>query len=97
MSATDTRDANYFDARDGGQFTRQQRIILNALSKQDAWKDFSLQEIKRLTGLDINVVSGRVNELKNRAFPVLVETLARKCTVTGRKITPVRIHNELEH
>lgn len=49
----------------------------------------TLQEICRNTGLQINAVSGRVNEMKNRAVPVLWELPKRICSVTGNQAHPV--------
>jgi DNA-binding transcriptional regulator GbsR (MarR family) len=47
----------------------------------------SLQEICNKTGMAINSVSGRVNDLK-KANQV-VEAEKRKCSVTCKTITPV--------
>ena len=52
------------------------------------YENLSLKEIKSLTSIDINAVSGRVNELKKQGR--LVEDSKRKCNITGRLITPVR-------
>ena len=50
--------------------------------------DVSLRVIQKVSNLDINAISGRVNELKKDGK--LVECEKRKCKVTGRLITPVR-------
>jgi hypothetical protein len=50
--------------------------------------DYSRQELKRLTGLEINAICGRVNELLKAGK--LEEGEMRKCNVTGRSIRPVR-------
>ena len=95
MSAITTRNESYFEQRDGGHLNRRQREIMLALHSACARadRDFSLQEICRLTGLPVNIVSGRVNELKNmHPFPYLIESVQRRCSVTGKTITPVKLN-----
>ena len=62
--------------------------IIKDVCEQDAYENLSLKEIKSLTNVDINAVSGRVNELKKEGR--LIEDSKRKCNITGRLITPVR-------
>ena len=50
--------------------------------------DVSLREIQKVSNIDINAISGRVNELKKNGK--LVECEKRKCKITGRLIIPVR-------
>ena len=52
-------------------------------------KDFgiTLKEIARQSGLEINAVSGRVNELKKNGY--VEECQKRRCRITGRLVTPV--------
>jgi hypothetical protein len=64
-------------------------LALNASWRTEM--NWSLQEIVILTGLPINAVSGRVNELKNEASRYLVEAPKRRCSVTGRLVTPVAL------
>lgn len=75
-----SRDA-YRKAKWSGKLTRQQEQIV-------AWfrgraGDATRQEIARGTGLGINCVTGRVNELLNPEIGVLREVGKRKCRVTG--------------
>ena len=65
---------------------KQKDIILNVLKEYA--QPLSLQEICNKTGMAINSVSGRVNDLK-KANQV-VESPKRKCSVTCKTITPVR-------
>ena len=52
-------------------------------------KGLSLREICTFTNFDINAVSGRVNDLKKDG---LLETDSkRKCSITKRLISPVKI------
>lgn len=67
-----------------GQADTQAYKILRAM---DNGKDYSLSELEQLTGIRINSVSGRVNELKARHF--LQEAERRKCRITGENIIPV--------
>ena len=92
MSATDTRNQAFFMHRDIGNLTKQQQKIMAAISLTNSvygLHDYSLREIALLTGLEINAVSGRVNELKNMKSPLLIEAKPRKCRVTGRTVTPL--------
>ena len=76
----------YNDLKLSGKQPTQKQIILNTL--RDNKEDMSLQEICDRTNMQINSVSGRVNDLK-RANQV-VEAPTRKCTITRKTITPVR-------
>jgi predicted transcriptional regulator len=77
----------YHDLRQSGQLSNQQAHLLHYINPH---RDYSLQELVLLTHLPINVVSGRVNELKT--IGVLVHSHAkRKCSITNRMINPVRL------
>lgn len=92
MSALETRNEAYFEHRDSGKLTAQQQKIVDRIKASNAKygpHDFSLQELSANTGLPINVVSGRVHELKERG--VLVECMKRKCKVTKKTITPIAL------
>jgi DNA-binding transcriptional regulator GbsR (MarR family) len=52
-------------------------------------KPMTLREIQQATGLDINAVSGRVNDMKHKGL--VVGAQKRNCRVTGRYVTPVGI------
>ena len=67
-----------------GNSSNQQERILNNMRLN--W-NYSLQEIKSIVNIDINAVSGRVNTLKKKGK--LKEAQKRKCSITGRLITPV--------
>ena len=69
-----------------GQLTRMQLKIMAAI---DPWTDYTLQELSKITGLPINTVSGRCNELRTANRLVLGQT--RKCHVTGRMVHPVML------
>jgi hypothetical protein len=51
--------------------------------------DYSLQELVALTGLPVNVVSGRAHELRKLERLELADK--RTCTVTGRTVAPVKL------
>ena len=69
-----------------GKLTRMQAAIL---SHMRAGNDYSLQELVRITGLAINTVSGRCNEL--RTAKRLEHGATRACSVTGRTVHPVKL------
>lgn len=84
------RDASleaYQHLRDTGKLNKQESIIIRALNSKSPMTG---REIQKATGMDINAVSGRVNDLKKKK--VLVETPRRVCRVTGRVVTPVRVN-----
>lgn len=69
-----------------GTLTRQQAVIMSVILPG---REFSLQELAYLTGIQINGVSGRVNELKTAGR--LIHAPERKCSITGRTVHPVRL------
>ena len=81
----DTSLQAYRDLHCKGGAQTQAYKILRAMRKD---RDYSLNELEKLTGIRINAVSGRVNELKERSF--LQETQRRKCRLSGFEVMPVR-------
>ena len=77
---------SYDELKGNGKQPKQKDIIFGVLKKNVS--PMSLQEICNKTGMAINSVSGRVNDLK-KANQV-VEAPKRKCSVTCKTITPVR-------
>ena len=76
---------------DGSKGRQSDRIYYKIVSctSGGGYNNMSLREIKHnMVGIDINAISGRVNELKKDGK--LKECAKRKCTVTNRLITPVR-------
>lgn len=69
-----------------GRLTRQQKIIVDAVK---VGRNYSLQELVKITGLPINTISGRCNDLRHLGVLELGPT--RACGVTGRQIHPVRL------
>lgn len=86
MTATATSRKAYHEITEEGRISRQERIILNVM-----WpgSDFSLQELVKLSGVQINAVAGRVNHLKK--IGAVVVTAPRKCSITGRTVMPVSL------
>ena len=76
----------YDELKISGKQPKQKDIIYSVLRKNVS--PMTLQEICNKTGMAINSVSGRVNDLK-KANQV-VEAPTRKCTITRKTITPVR-------
>lgn len=86
-SVADTSIYAYHRERDAGALSTRQRQILAAMAPYPA--DYSLQELVQLTGLPVNVVSGRVHELREKLC-CIEHGPVRHCMVTGRTIHPVR-------
>ena len=74
----------YADLKEEGTLGDQERTILESM--QRGW-NYSLRELEKITGIQINAVSGRVNGLKKKGF--VLECDKRPCSITGKSITPV--------
>lgn len=83
----DTSIRAYRQAKKAGELEPRQRQILAVMAPYPA--DYSLQELVKLTGLPVNVVSGRVNELRE-VLCVVERGPARPCKITGKTIRPHR-------
>lgn len=86
MPVSQTSKKAYREIIEEGGISRQKALILSVM-RDDV--GYSLQELSRLSGLQINAVSGRVNELK-RSFRVIPRA-KRKCSITNRLIVPVSL------
>ena len=75
----------YDELKISGKQPKQKDIIYSVLRKNVS--PMTLQEICNKTGMAINSVSGRVNDLKKENR--VVESKKRKCTVTRKLVTPV--------
>ena len=76
----------YREIKQEGGLNRQQSAIAAAMRKGF---DYSLQELCLVTGLQVNAVSSRVNEMK--ASGALVVAKKRPCRVTGRMVNTVKL------
>lgn len=86
-TATMIRDTSlhaYDRLQSTGKAGRQEQDILDAMTPG---RGYTLQELSRLTGKPINVISGRVNGLKKKRL--VFEGARRACTVTGSTVIPV--------
>lgn len=70
-----------------GMLTRVQTVIMDAIAPYP--RDYSLKELCTLTGLAINTVSGRVNELRTMKGELEFGP-PRPCSITGVTVKPVR-------
>lgn len=86
MPVAATSKRAYHEIEAEGRITRQEGIIL-AVMRPGA--DYSLQELVRLSGVQINAVAGRVNHMKK--IGAVVVTAPRKCSITGRTVMPVSL------
>jgi len=80
----------YKEINKDGTARSQKDMILFAINMiPESDKDFglTLKEIARQTRIEINAVSGRVNDLKKEEL--VEECNKRKCRITGRLVTPV--------
>lgn len=77
----------YSELKENGKGTRQCDFIL---SKLNHGQNYTLREIQQITGYEINVVSGRVNELK-KSGALEHTAFKRACSVTGKTVQPVKL------
>lgn len=89
-TATDTRNAAFFQIRAEGKITRQQSLIL-ALFEAFPQNDFSIREVAIRCELDTATVSARLNELKSFPLELIEQAPRRSCSISGRSITPLRL------
>lgn len=89
----DTSVSAYRTLAHSGELTKQQRQILQVIVS-GAQRDWTRKEISEASGLPINCVCGRVNEMLNGPFGLLEEFAPRKCSVTKQTANPVRVVQE---
>ena len=88
MTARNTSRTSYVDLLKSGNATTQVQQILAVLGEEQLKiKDLTLKEISRLTGIEINAVSGRVNSMKKQGL--VTEQCKRPCRISGRTVTPI--------
>jgi hypothetical protein len=71
--------------QDGTVSARQAQI----LAAMEHGQDYSLQELVALTGLPVNVISGRCFELRQMTKLELADK--RPCFFSGRTVAPVKL------
>jgi predicted transcriptional regulator len=77
----------YREIQSNGTIGKQHLKIIRAMRGR---KNMSLQEISRSSGVTINAVCGRVNELKK--LQAIVKSDKRKCRITGRTIQSLALN-----
>lgn len=90
----DTSVAAYRAQRTAGKLTTQQQLLLQVFldGKQLTW---SRKELARATGLEINVICGRVDELR-RMEQIEEATEKRACRITGENVHVLRLRAAME-
>lgn len=81
----ETSKRSYRALQYSGKLSQQQRKVV------DSWRynqdrTLTRQEIARITGLPINAVCGRVNELLTMEPPMLVEERQKQCPITKQMV-----------
>ena len=87
MTARNTSRTSFNDLINSGNARTQVEQILAVLKSEPKIKDLTLKEISRMTGLEINAVSGRVNQMKKQGL--VTEQCKRTCRISGRTVTPI--------
>lgn len=83
----DTSRMAFAEQRDAGKLANNQARIV-ALLKANLGRDYTRSEIGEATGMPINVVAGRTNELIHVKC-LLEEKRKRACAVTGKTVWAV--------
>tara|TARA_R110002012_G_scaffold316700_1_gene531967 strand:+ start:287 stop:691 length:405 start_codon:yes stop_codon:yes gene_type:complete len=92
MSIRQTSKKVYEQIKQEGTQGSQKQIVydlIEAKTLQSRISGITLKEISRELNLEINAVSGRVNDLKKEGK--ISECPKRKCTITNRMVMPVTI------
>ena len=92
MSVRTTSKLAYSGVQASGSTAAQRDQILDFLYAESGPR--SLREIQGFTGIDINAVSGRCNELKKDSK--LYEYPRRKCSITGRLVVPLSPYSNID-
>ncbi len=87
MTAVSTSIDAFHDIRRSGSLSRQQSKILNAMQPGAT---YTRRELCKLTGFEVNVISGRVHELLSTGAIVGGKTKVL-CPVTGRNVQGLRL------
>jgi len=91
-----TSKAAHNDNEQTGKNADRVSMILHAVRDGG---EYTLREISEATGLELGNVSGRVNKMKSDdpdyGLGYLEECEPKKCSVTGRTVTPVRLRAKM--
>ena len=89
-----TSKAAYEHNRESGITGSQKKALHSLVDKMTngrRGRGVTLKELSRESGLEINAVSGRINDLKKEGM--IAECDKRKCSITNRTVIPVTIGN----
>jgi|TARA_R110001599_G_C12026677_1_gene639593 AraC-like DNA-binding protein len=89
MTTTQTSRLAYKEINEEGTSRNQKDRILDMVNRDNTGNGMSLREISAFTGIEINAVSGRVNDLKNERKLKTINK--RKCSLSKRLISPVML------
>ena len=81
-------DHNKRSGISGSQKKELYDLVNNMTSGRSGW-GVTLKELSRESGMEINAVSGRINDLKKEGL--ISECSKRKCSITNRTVVPVAI------
>lgn len=87
----ETSRTRYHELVATGDLSRQQAELLSHMTPG---KDYTRAELSRISGMMINVVTGRVNELIEAGKLEEQEGEKRRCEVTGYTAKVVRLSAE---
>ena len=88
MSVRDTSLIAYIEISESGKRVTKREALFRFLRLNDREEGWSRSELSKATGLTINNVCGRINELLEGGQ--VYETTRRACQITRRTINPLR-------
>ena len=83
-----TRNQAFYAHRDSGDLTRQQRAVMLFIHGHPG-RDWSSKELSKDMDIERSSATARINELE--AIGYLQWGIQRRCTITGKTITPIRL------
>ena len=86
-----SKNAYEYNKKSGisGSQKRELFDLVGRMTNGMSGRGVTLKELSRESGLEINAVSGRINDLKKEGM--IVECSKRKCSITNRTVVPVSI------
>lgn len=89
MSSLQTRNESFYQHRDSGRLGEQQQRIMRLFHSIGARPDYSSKEVSEALHIERSSAVARLNELE--AMGWLQWGAPRRCSITGKRITPLQL------
>lgn len=84
-----TRNESFYQHRDAGRLGDQQQRIMRIFHSVGAKPDYSSKEVSEILRIERSAAVARLNELEKIGY--LEWGTPRKCSITGKTITPLQL------